>query len=499
MKTCLRLFVSFTLIFSTMATLQGQAGSIDLSFGNNGYVTANLGFNGGQFNSLVAQADGKILAIGQQYGIAIKVLRYHADGQLDTGFGTDGITTINASTTSSMAGGLLPNGKIVVVFTKNDPSGLLGSILSVARLHANGIIDNDFGTDGIVTVPNAGSIRKVSETLHMLDNGDLIVVGAGPISSKKIFAVKVKANGTLDDSFGVDGVRSLNTFDDVDLIKSAPQANNRIVNASMGHNAAVLNVHQIFDNGSKDPSFGSDGTVQLDVQEYSTVGGVCGFPNGNVAVAVSAAGEMKFTVTSFGGDGSSSISLSESSTATGIALQQDGKIIVGGMAGLGEGEDYAIARFNGDGTPDQGFGNNGVAKHLDPQNNHCATTMLKQSDGNMVVAGFTQMTGLGSMTRYLTGTANGVADGMLAVADFSISPNPAYGSGATASFALAEGSKTTVAVYDMTGKLLSASTANRHKGMQSAPIPLENLPAGTYLVSVRTANGTVTEKLVRSK
>jgi uncharacterized delta-60 repeat protein len=386
----------------------------------------------------------------------------------------------------------------------------LGSILSVARLNANGSIDNDFGTDGIVTVPNAGSTRKVSETLHVLDNGDFIVVGAGPISSKKIMVVKVMANGTLDDSFGQDGVRSLNTFDDVDLLKSAPQANNRIVIASIGYGSTVLNVHQIFDNGSKDPSFGTDGTVQLDALGYGmVVGGVCGSPNGSVAVAVSISGETKFTVkkfksngtldTSFGGDGSSSISLSESSTATGIALQQDGKILVGGMAGLGEGEDYAIARFNGDGTPDQGFGNNGVAKHLDPQNNHCATTMLKQGDGNLVVAGFTQATGLGSMSRYLTGTANGVADGMPAVADFSISPNPAFGSQAIASFALGEGSKTTVAVYDLTGKLLSASTANRHKGAQSAHISLENLPAGTYLVSIRTAKGTVTEKLVRSK
>ncbi|MBK8562668.1 MAG: T9SS type A sorting domain-containing protein [Saprospiraceae bacterium] len=509
MKTCLRLFASFALLMIGTNCLIGQAGTIDQNFGENGYVTANLGSNGSQFTQFVAQSDGKLLAFGYHYFGEIKLVRYLSNGQLDTGFGADGVATANEETTSTVAGGLTPDGKIVVAFTKSDPNGILGSTLIVARFKSDGELDAGFGTNGMLNLASLGTVRGLSEAIHTLSNGDFIVIGLGVEGQKQIIATKVKANGTLDNGFGTDGKLSLGTSHDMSLVKSARQVNNRIVIASSGWDHTAFNLHQIFDNGVRDPSFGSDGFKEMLLQNYLTVGGICTYPSGQIAVAISEPGSTVLTIkkfktngtndSSFGGDGSSTIHLSESATASGIALQLDGKLLIGGMAGLGEGEDFVVGRFNADGTPDASFGNDGIAKHLDPAHNHCSTNMLMQPDGKLLLGGFTQGTGLSSMVRYLTGAVNGTSEGVKAVSDLGISPNPVTGAAAAVNFTLKENTTVTFEVFDMAGQLLSTSTKQLLQGPQKEQVQVADLPAGTYLLSIKTGNGHATEKLVRAK
>ena len=42
-----------------------------------------------------------------------------------------------------------------------------------------------------------------------------------------------------------------------------------------------------------------------------------------------------------------------------LLLQPDGKLVVAGEAGTVNGADFALARYNADGTPDTSFGNGG--------------------------------------------------------------------------------------------------------------------------------------------
>jgi uncharacterized delta-60 repeat protein len=489
--------------------LIGQAGTIDQTFGENGYVTANLGSNGSQFTQFVAQSDGKFLAFGYHYFGEIKLVRYLSNGQLDTGFGADGVATVNEETTSTVAGGLTPDGKIVVAFTKSDPNGILGSTLMVARFKSDGELDAGFGTNGILNLASLGTVRGLSEAIHVLANGDFIVIGVGADGQKEIIATKVKANGTLDENFGTDGKLIILANHDVNQVKSARQVGNRIAIASAGWDYPEMNVHQIFDNGVRDPSFGTNGHTAINLQNIVAIGGVCISPNGGVAVAISEYSGNVLIVkkiksngthdSSFGGDGSSTLHLSESATASGIALQQDGKLLIGGMAGLGEGEDFVVGRFNADGTPDASFGNDGIAKHLDPAHNHCSTNMLMQPDGKLLLGGFTQNTGLSSMVRYLTGAVNSTAEGVKPVSDLSINPNPVTGAKAAVNFTLKENATVTFEVFDMAGQLLSTSTKQLMHGLQVEQVQVADLPAGTYLLSIRTGNGHVTEKLVRAK
>ena len=76
----------------------GQAGQLDASFGGDGRVTTDV-TAGGDFAAEVAiQADGKIVVVGGAHWERdpdFVVLRYNADGTLDSTFGGDGRVTTN--------------------------------------------------------------------------------------------------------------------------------------------------------------------------------------------------------------------------------------------------------------------------------------------------------------------------------------------------------------------------------------------------------------------
>src|SRR5262249_21251021 len=89
--------------------------------------------------------------------------------------------------------------------------------------------------------------------------------------------------------------------------------------------------------------------------------------------------------------------------ATGVAIQPDGKIVVAGSAerdSTPATADLALARYNPDGTLDQTFGTNGLRiTNLQGNNddNDLARAVAIQADGRIVVAGNTER-GLTSAT-----------------------------------------------------------------------------------------------------
>ncbi len=75
-----------------------------------------------------------------------------------------------------------------------------------------------------------------------------------------------------------------------------------------------------------------------------------------------------------------------------VAVQADGKLVlVGSTLGPDNSQDFAIVRLNANGSPDTGFGNNGlVGIPFDATANEMATAVVIQSDGKIVVAGSVQ-------------------------------------------------------------------------------------------------------------
>src|SRR5439155_909088 len=94
------------------------AGSLDTSFGTGGKVTTAIGSTDDEVLALVLQPDGKLVAAGftaSAGNTAFALVRYNADGSLDTSFGTGGKVTTSFGSVDDKAIALVlqPDGKLV--------------------------------------------------------------------------------------------------------------------------------------------------------------------------------------------------------------------------------------------------------------------------------------------------------------------------------------------------------------------------------------------------
>lgn len=74
--------------------------------------------------------------------------------------------------------------------------------------------------------------------------------------------------------------------------------------------------------------------------------------------------------------------------ADAIAVQADNKVLVAGNTGTAGSNDMAVARFNEDGTPDLGFGNNGKLIFSTPFIKSFVNDIKIQSDGKIILGGY---------------------------------------------------------------------------------------------------------------
>jgi uncharacterized delta-60 repeat protein len=106
---------------------------------------------------------------------------------------------------------------------------------------------------------------------------------------------------------------------------------------------------------------------------------------------------------SFGTAGKVVTNWASTDTITSLALQADGKIIVGGQFGSGGTANYALARYNANGTVDTSFGGTGALSFDWYGYGDTLTKVLVQPDGKILAIG----------------TAAGPSDSKLALARFN--------------------------------------------------------------------------------
>ena len=163
-------------------------GSLDTSFGRGGKVTTP-----GAAYTLAIQKDGKLVAAGAGDN-GFTLARYNANGTLDTSFGRGGIvrTTIGSGGSEAFALVIQRDGKLVAAGSRNNNDGTNG-VFVLVRYNANGTLDRSFGRGGKVTTPTGGA-----SALAIQQDGKLVAFGGA--------LVRYNANGTLDRSFGRGGV-----------------------------------------------------------------------------------------------------------------------------------------------------------------------------------------------------------------------------------------------------------------------------------------------------
>jgi uncharacterized delta-60 repeat protein len=275
-------------------------------------------------------------------------------GSLDPSFGTGGKVTLVIPGPDQVAGGLVlrPDGRIVVArYTSNGTHETYDFF--VAQFTSTGAADSSFGVHGYSTVDFSDGHRLTDDfggALALQPDGKIILAGSArgvvPRGGTTMAVARINPDGSDDGSFGQGGRLVLDLADGINAIALRPDG--RIVLAGLQR-------------------FTDFGIVQL-----------------------SADGELD---TSFGTNGESTVDFGGVDVANAVAVQPDGKIVVAGFTrhgGADDTNDFAVARLNTDGRPDNSFGTGGkVTVDFAGATDEAAGLALRP-DGAIVVSGWTR-------------------------------------------------------------------------------------------------------------
>lgn len=401
------LAIVLALVFGYAARAYAAPGDLDPSFDGDGRLTTDFSNNFDRAFDLAVQEDGKLVAAGyagsSSSGQDFALARYNADGTLDASFGTGGkaTTPVTPGFDVALAVTIQPDGRIVTAGYADN--GTSGNDFAVARYNPDGSLDTSFSGDGMVLTPVGSGIDQAADVAMQGDK--VVVAGYTTNGSQSDFAlVRYDSNGNLDSTFGSNGVVKTDFFTSNDAAEAlAVEPDGKIVLAGYTFNPNNVAASNDFAlaryeaNGSLDTTFGTGGkavthfgygidlardvTIQEDGKIVAAGRASSGSQN-DFALARyntngSLDGEFDFdgrAMTDFG---------SAEDLAYGLALQDDARIVAAGSSG----GDFALARYNPDGSLSNSFNHDGRLKTNFGASDDSALALAVQDDSKIVATG----------------------------------------------------------------------------------------------------------------
>jgi uncharacterized delta-60 repeat protein len=256
-------------------------GSLDQGFGSEGKVITSIipppdhipvsGYWGSRVYRLLLQPDGRIVVAGNIYegwrgapgpdgslptGYALA--RYNADGSLDSGFGSNGISLTRPDRISTVeAVAIQLDGKLVV---GGGSSGGGRYSPFLVRVNTNGTPDSSLSSSALVAEAPTG----VMTSLAVQNDGKIV----GIVDCNVL--CRFNSNGTTDTSFGHDGIITsldwyrargqLAILSNGKIIVAGSTINSTVRNLS-GYRPTELALERYNSNGSYDNTFASSGAT----------------------------------------------------------------------------------------------------------------------------------------------------------------------------------------------------------------------------------------------
>jgi uncharacterized delta-60 repeat protein len=370
----------------------------------------------------VTLALGIVLLLG---ALAPAVAQAVNGGDLDPSFGGDGKLTTDFSgfgypdVASAVA--IQADGKIVAA---GDALGGFG----LARYNPDGSLDTSFAGDGTRWTAFGSGESSAASAVAIQADGKVVAVGAWDRGAGNYdFALaRYNPDGSLDTSFSGDGKRTQG-FGGSDRAHGVVlQADGKIVVAGIGDGDFALARYN--PNGSLDTSFAGDGTLTTPFFDDTSLAHAVAIQADGRIVAAGArvtSSDFDFALarynpdgsldTSFDGDGKSN---SFSAGASAVAIQADGRIVAAGTA-VG---DFVLARYNPYGGLDPSFSDDGRLT-TDFGANDLGAGLAIQADGRIVVAGTAD--GDFALARYHAITDNAAPETTITSGPTALSADPA--------------------------------------------------------------------------
>ncbi len=368
-----------------------ENGSLDTSFGTNGIIVAAFSTAYDTLNAVEVQNDGKIV-VGGYDGLDFILARYTTSGQLDPSFGTNGIVRTNYYT--SVLGGsqdrinciaIQDNGKILA----GGYSQYYGSYFyAIVRYNTNGTLDNSFGVNGKVDYTFNPSGAKEIFDMIVTPTGKIYAVGEAITSSSTSFTsqaiVRINSNGSIDSGFGTNGVRTF-SFTNVDgRFKDIKlQDDGKLV--IVGNRSVQFTLVRLSENGALDTTFSDDGRI---TPSLSILGAAASF-------------------------------------ARSVLIQSDGKIIISGNTTGTAGDQSVVIRYLPNGDLDTTFSDDGLFSFLVGDEYQGGSFSVFQPNGMLVVGGEYNDTSIANTDLYLFRiTASTLSTSEFSGSNVIVYPNP---------------------------------------------------------------------------
>jgi uncharacterized delta-60 repeat protein len=237
----------------------------------------------------------------------------------------------------------LADGRIVVAGIANGQPADFG----LARYHSNGSLDSTFGSNGMVVTDFNGD-EDMGYWATLQPDGKIVVAGNVYNGNDYDFAVaRYHPDGVLDSSFSLDGktVTSIGIHDFAYSVASHADGSIVVAGETDSTGAYRFALARYTSDGNLDSSFDGDGKL----------------------------------ITAFGPQGNGVAS---------VILLPDRKVVVAGYTQNTPSMDFAIVRYNPDGSFDSTFGGDGIVTTDFAGGDDGAYSLTLAADGKFVVSGY---------------------------------------------------------------------------------------------------------------
>jgi len=387
-------------------------GSVDTTFGNTkdapGGGFFNVPYNAGVLgvsDALLLQPDGQIIIGGNDGNLTDEIFRLTSKGAVDSTFNFAPFNFGNGYDSTDTSLDLTPDGNILLV---DNPEVNGPTYLGLARIVDNyissttfpaatttvnvsaGGINPTFGQGGVIQVNDPTSVwtqaaaQRTMRATAVQSDGKILIAGSiGTVATNgigEIFVERLNTDGTVDTTFGADGIVET-AIGNVSIANTiAIQSDDKIVIGGVSEDSATSPTDAEFAlvrytaAGALDTMFGTGGIVTTDFTGNEQIDSMVVGSGNVITVAGSyfSSPDNGFHVarylssgaldTSFNSTGKLTFDLGTPVSGspaypTSLALQPDGKILIGSRNGTLA----AIYRYNANGSADTGFGTSGVA------------------------------------------------------------------------------------------------------------------------------------------
>jgi uncharacterized delta-60 repeat protein len=373
--------VALVVQFSLSGPALAAAGDLDQTFGHDGTITYSAQALDGipPIDGMATTPDGRIVAVGSTYNphrneqVSI-IARFTAHGGPDSTFAHDGSLRRNSFAIGAVA-------------VQADRRIVVASLSYVQRFMPHGALDTSFATDGTFFLPptKLGQASILPLSVDVLGNGEIQVSGRRQTNGalRAVF-LRLLPDGSPDPSFGTDGVRRSHFFQPT-AVDVLPSGSFEVLGWTP-HSPFTQELVRYRRGGALDASFGNGGVVPVSGVEaiaFDAQGGV-------IVAGQHYGGRSQFALRRYNPDGTPDLSFGESGDSplvhgvvTELAVDSEGRIVAAGDVPDGR---WVVSRYAASGSLDPSFSDDGHTTVLFPRPVEGATLAL-EPNGEIVVGG----------------------------------------------------------------------------------------------------------------